>query len=637
MKTWLCCTALLMVSMLAACAVDAASMVVMSTRGFARTSLLNNSEGKEAITAYRFEAPYGLAAGWRLPYLGFSKGEANTIQLKGVVAILELPEGATQRIEITFAGKKGVTIAPNTVAESDSIDQPALPGTVVIVWTLYGNQNPEGKLPYMTWGYVDHCDACLVGDIGTLPADKLGDEALLRNKNAPAPLFAGLPALIRSYQPMFISGRPHPSFMGTLMSVGFIGDSINIATGDYGRATPDDPFPTRGWNGRACGKDIPYVVFGQGGSNANGFVNAQHSALFNYIFGTGAGDAKVNCLVDGYGINTMRQIVKKRPQGNVWGKRQEVAAIALKLGLPYLHTTMTPMTEGWLVFDGEREASFRAFVAERKAFNEQVRRESKDIAGCAGIIDWGNVVEKDPVAADNIWQAGVDMDGIHPGTKGFQRMSEVAATTLIELRKTLAKRPIRVACVGDSLTSGFKMDKPEQDAYPAQLARLLGKGFDVRAFAVPGRTALRKSNLPLWKEQVFADAQAWQPDIVVICLGTNDCWPDTWQVLKSDFAGDFRDMVTLFANLPSKPQRWLCLPPPLFIDNGEVQKNILTNEVMPAIRAVAKETGSGLIDWHTTLQDRVELFMPDKVHPLPTGAAVMAQMVAESLQAYEPR
>ena len=60
-----------------------AAPMVMSTRGFSRTSVLDKSAGKEAITAYKFELPYGLAAGWRLPYLGFSEGAKDTIQITG--------------------------------------------------------------------------------------------------------------------------------------------------------------------------------------------------------------------------------------------------------------------------------------------------------------------------------------------------------------------------------------------------------------------------------------------------------------------------------------------------------------------------------------------------------------------------
>ena len=195
-------------------------------------------------------------------------------------------------------------------------------------------------------------------------------------------------------------------------------------------------------------------------------------------------------------------------------------------------------------------------------------------------------------------------------------------------RGPAAPKPIRVACVGDSLTSGYQMEKPERDAYPAQLGRLLGSRYEVRAFAEPGRTALRKARLPLWKEPVFADAQAWQPNVVVICLGTNDSWPDIWKELKGDFIPDLTDMVKLFAGLPSHPKTVLCLPTPLFIDNGEVQKRILADEVLPAIRTVAHQTGSALVDWRAPLQHQPALFMPDKVHPMPAAAAIMAAAVA---------
>jgi lysophospholipase L1-like esterase len=204
----------------------------------------------------------------------------------------------------------------------------------------------------------------------------------------------------------------------------------------------------------------------------------------------------------------------------------------------------------------------------------------------------------------------------------------VAALPAMGLAAPAAPRPLRVACVGDSLTSGFKMDKPGQDGYPAQLGRLLGTGYEVRAFAVPGRTALKRANLPLWKEPLFADAQAWGPDMVVLCLGTNDAWPAIWQQLRGEFPGDLRAMVALFAGLPSHPRVWLCVPPPLFCDGIEVQQRILLQEISPAIRAVARETGCGLIDLYAPLAGHVELFMDDKVHPLAGAAAVMAQAVA---------
>ena len=416
---------------------------VLSTRGFARTSILNQSAGKEAITAYRFEVPYGLAAGWRLPYLGFSDGAAatGTIQVIGVKAAVEEPGQPVRSVPIVFGKQNGIQVAPQTIVESDPVDLPVLPRAVIVVWTQYRNKDPLGPLPFMTWGYVDRCDGCLVGDIGTLPASALGDDAMLRSMAAPPPLFAGQRSLIRSYQPMFISGRPHPAFTGKIVSIGFLGDSINIATGDFGRVTPDDPLPARGWNGRACGGETPYVVFGQGGSNAGGFTGARKTAPFRYLFGVEAGEARVTCLVDGYGINNLRQQTKTKAPDAVWRDRLAVADIAHRLGLPYVQTTLTPMSDSWLIFDpqmGQRDARFAAFRTARNVLNAQVRNGSRAIPGCVGCIDWGQAVELDPAAGDNRWPPGLTMDGIHPNTKGYQAMARVAADALRDLRPKLA-------------------------------------------------------------------------------------------------------------------------------------------------------------------------------------------------------
>ena len=209
---------------------------------------------------------------------------------------------------------------------------------------------------------------------------------------------------------------------------------------------------------------------------------------------------------------------------------------------------------------------------------------------------------------------------------GIMTVSAVAA----EPAETV-KKPVWVACVGDSLTSGYKMVKPEINAYPAQLGKLLGDGYEVKGFAEPGRTALQKAERPLWKEKVFADAQAWNPDMVVICLGTNDSWPAIWAKLSGEFDGDLRAMIDTFAKLPSHPKIWLCVPTPLYLDTIPVQQKIMIDEVNPTIRKVAKETGCKLIDFYTPLLGKADLFQADKVHPLPTAGAVMAQIVADSI------
>ena len=56
-----------------------------------------------------------------------------------------------------------------------------------------------------------------------------------------------------------------------------------------------------------------------------------------------------------------------------------------------------------------------------------------------------------------------------------------------------AAAPIKIACVGDSLTDGSKSSggMKGDTAYPAWLGRILGSGYDVRNFGAAGDTLLR--------------------------------------------------------------------------------------------------------------------------------------------------
>ena len=62
--------------------------------------------------------------------------------------------------------------------------------------------------------------------------------------------------------------------------------------------------------------------------------------------------------------------------------------------------------------------------------------------------------------------------------------------------KATAENPIRVACVGDSITYGFGISDRERDSYPAQLQRDLGEAWQVRNFGSNGATALERGTKP---------------------------------------------------------------------------------------------------------------------------------------------
>ena len=186
---------------------------------------------------------------------------------------------------------------------------------------------------------------------------------------------------------------------------------------------------------------------------------------------------------------------------------------------------------------------------------------------------------------------------------------------------------IRVACIGDSITQG--VGAREGMAYPAQLQSMFGAGWEVGNFGVSGRTLLRKGDFPWWNEKAYTDAQSFNPDIVVIMLGTNDTKPQNWKYVD-EFYSDYSDLVDLFAGLPSTPKIYVCRPCPVPAPGnwGINEANVLAEIKM--IDRLASEKGLGLIDMHAALEAHPEL-LPDRVHPNTEGARIMAATVFKAV------
>ena len=106
-------------------------------------------------------------------------------------------------------------------------------------------------------------------------------------------------------------------------------------------------------------------------------------------------------------------------------------------------------------------------------------------------------------------------------------------TTMMLAASALQARPIRVACIGDSITDkGTHTVKVEgkkvQENYPEVMARILEEKapgrFEVANFGKGGTTAAIRQN-PWWREgrlDHLARTRAFQPDIVIAMFGGND-------------------------------------------------------------------------------------------------------------------
>ncbi|MDD7983991.1 GDSL-type esterase/lipase family protein [Lentisphaera marina] len=193
-----------------------------------------------------------------------------------------------------------------------------------------------------------------------------------------------------------------------------------------------------------------------------------------------------------------------------------------------------------------------------------------------------------------------------------------------------AQDKIKVACVGDSITFGAAIKDRVNNSYPAQLGKKLGEQWEVKNFGISGRTLLTKGNAPYVNSPQYKAALAFQPDVVIIKLGTNDTKPQNWQH-KKDYASDYKKLIQSFQKLESQPAIWLCKAVPVFPERWGISNQIVQKEINPLVEAVAKEMGLPVIDLYTPLKNRPECF-PDKVHPNAEGARIMVDQIAPLLK-----
>jgi lysophospholipase L1-like esterase len=200
----------------------------------------------------------------------------------------------------------------------------------------------------------------------------------------------------------------------------------------------------------------------------------------------------------------------------------------------------------------------------------------------------------------------------------------------------------RVACVGDSITYGYGL----QRTYPAQLGNWLGTNYDVRNFGVSATTLLHHGDYPYIERPAYTNALDFKADLVIINFGANDSKHpndgsldatnavNNWQH-KGDFIADYKAMIAAFRQANPAAKIFICYPTPDFPGRWGINEKTIREEMIPMIRAVADETGVSAIDLHSALAGKADLF-PDTVHPNDEGAKLMAAETYRHLTGKSP-
>lgn len=190
------------------------------------------------------------------------------------------------------------------------------------------------------------------------------------------------------------------------------------------------------------------------------------------------------------------------------------------------------------------------------------------------------------------------------------------------------RKPIKVACVGNSITYGYGIENREQNSYPSVLQRLLGKGYKVENFGHSGATLLSKGHRPYIQQEEYKKALAFAGDIVVIHLGINDTDPRNWPNHRNDFVKDYLTLISSFKKANPKARIVIARMSPLSHRHPRFESGTRDwhAEIQQAIALVAQQTNAQLIDFHEPLYHFPQM-LPDAVHPNAQGAAILAQVV----------
>lgn len=192
-----------------------------------------------------------------------------------------------------------------------------------------------------------------------------------------------------------------------------------------------------------------------------------------------------------------------------------------------------------------------------------------------------------------------------------------------------SNKQVKVACVGDSITEGAGIKWQSKHAYPVVLNQLLGKDYSVLNSGRSATTLEKNGDFPYWTCNEFSNVFAYQPDIIVIKLGTNDTKPHNWNAME--YEKDYQALIDTFKTIATHPKIYLCYPVPVFETRWGINDSTVVNGVIPAVNRLSEKNQLPIIDLYHFMQDQGTNF-PDHIHPNEKAAERMAGFVANAIQ-----
>lgn len=184
---------------------------------------------------------------------------------------------------------------------------------------------------------------------------------------------------------------------------------------------------------------------------------------------------------------------------------------------------------------------------------------------------------------------------------------------------------IKVACLGDSITYGWGIENRNKNNYPGQLESSLGSNYIVESFGVIGATLLKNTNYPYWKSRRIKKIFNYQPDIVIIQLGTNDSKEKNWKD-KNKFIHDYISIINEIKSEANDPKIIICSPLPTYKNIWGIRNEVIRDEIVSLIKIISNLTKVKIVDLYPLFVGKKEL-LPDNIHPNREGAQIISNAI----------
>lgn len=204
-------------------------------------------------------------------------------------------------------------------------------------------------------------------------------------------------------------------------------------------------------------------------------------------------------------------------------------------------------------------------------------------------------------------------------------------------------KKVQIACIGNSITFGARVQNPASESYPAVLKSLLQgggySGYEVKNFGIGGATVIRFGTPNIWK--TLDSLKLYRPDVVIIEVGTNETVGApryNWEHI-GDFEKDYSAYIKVIREINPKCMVILSSPLDMVIATEGLspeRKNDLSIrrpriwELRKRTRKIAKAEGGYFLDLTKSFEGRSNLMtVSDGVHPNKEGYSYMAKLVFE--------